>query len=511
MILNSKKQLKPKDYPIAWTEDYFCKDDTNIRDAAAKSTIWLFSEKFVERVIRLIFMAVFARLLSPVDFGLVATANVFLDAVGNFGNFGFGTAIIQKKEVNRVYLSTAFWFNSGLSIVLCICCLITSPLASAYFRNDAVKYVIAVMSFSFIFQGFSNVHQSILSKRLQFDKIAKFKLFGSVFSRLLTLSYALLVQANYWALVIGNLSVSLIAMISRYYYTRWRPLFVFDKNAFKDMFSFGINLFFHGILNFFAANVDYLIVGRRLGVDVLGIYLFAYTIPHVILREFSVILMQVLFPVLSKIKEDKERFQRGYLKCVRFVSMISFPVCMGMMVTADHFILVLYGQKWEAAIIPFKILCFSGMAKSILTSMGAIYKAKGRPGIELKWNIVFFPFIVVCVYIGSYYGLIGVAVGMTVTSYLHFFTLWRALCLAEIRLRSFFDALKTALAGTGIMVLTVHYFGKLWLSQFDTTHIVTLSILVVVGVTSYGGYMLMFAREDILELFNMLKKGLKKT
>ena len=505
-----KNTYSEKNYPAAWTENYFRQDDSSLKAAAAKSTIWLFSQTFAERFIRLFFTAILARLLTPKDFGLMGTAALVLGLVRRFGNFGFGTAIIQKKDVNRVYLSTAFWFNSGLGIFLWLCCMGLSPLASVYFKNDAVKYVVAVMSFSFIFQGFSNVHQSILAKELRFDKIAIFTFFGTIFSRTLILCYALMVQANYWALVIGDLSVSVIAMVSRYYYTRWRPYLVFDKNAFKDMFNFGKSIFLHGILDYFTANVDYLIVGRRLGVDILGIYLFAYTIPHVILSEFSMVLMQVLFPVLSKIKDDKERFKRGYLKCLSFVSLVSFPVCMGMMVSADHFIMVLYGKKWEAAIIPFRILCFSGMAKSILTTMGAIYKSKGRPDIELKWNAAFFPVIVVCVFIGSYYGLIGVAIGMTVTSYLHFITLWRALHLAEIRIKSFISAIKIATVGTGFMVMNVYYFNRLFLSRYDFAHIVSLSILFAVGVTVYGGYLLIFARANLFELVDMVKNGLRK-
>lgn len=509
-MFNLKNHIQPKDYPASWTENYFRQDDRNLMEVAAKSTIWLFSQKFVTRMIRLLVTAVFARLFTPADFGLLGTASLFLGFAMTFGNFGFGSAIVQKKEVSRVYLSTAFWFNSLLAVFLCLCCIAGSPLASIYFRNDAVKNVIVLMSFSFIFQGVSTVHQSILSKELQFDKMAKYTFFGLIFSRVIIVIYALLVQLNYWALVIGELSTNAVAMFYRYYYTRWRPNFVFNKNDFKDMFNFGKNIFFHGILNYFAANVDYLIVGRRLGVDILGVYLFAYSIPHVILKEFSMVLMTILFPVLSKIQDDKERFKRGYLKCISLVSLVSFPVCMGMMVTGDHFIMVLYGQKWQAAIIPFQILCFSGLAKSILTSMGVIFKSKGRPDIELKWNIFFFPVIVVCVYIGSYYGLVGVAVGMTVTSYLHFVTLWRALHLAEIRIKSFFIAIKAAMTGTGLMVLSVYCFNRFYLSQYDFSDILSLSILTAVGVTVYAGYLLLFARGNLFELMDMLKKGLRK-
>ena len=183
-MFNLKNHIQPKAYPASWTENYFQQDDSNLKAVAAKSTIWLFSQKFAERMIRLLFTAVLARLLTPADFGLLGTASVFLGLAGTLGNFGFGTAIVQKKEVNRVYLSTAFWFNSGLGIFLWLCCIAGSPLASAYFRNDAVKYVVILMSFSFIFQGFSNVHQSILSKQLQFDKMAKYTFFGTIFSRL---------------------------------------------------------------------------------------------------------------------------------------------------------------------------------------------------------------------------------------------------------------------------------------------------------------------------------------
>ena len=153
---------------------------------------------------------------------------------------------------------------------------------------------------------------------------------------------------------------------------------------------------------------------------------------------------------------------------------------------------------------------FFRYGKAILTSMGAIYKSKGRPDIELKWNIFFFPVIVVCVYIGS---LLRAHRGghrhdgHQLSAFLY---IWRALHLAEISIKSFLNALKIAMTGTGLMVLSVYCFNRFYLSQYDYTHILSLSILTAVGVTVYGGYLLLFARENIFELMDMVKKGLRK-
>lgn len=508
---NTKPNHKHQRYPLEWTKDFFKTDAGDLSASATRATLWLFLEKLADRLTRLIFTAIFARLLTPKDFGLVGAAGLLLGIVRTLGNFGFQSAIIQKKEINHIYLSTAFWFNTIVGVILWIFILALSPLSVWYFNDADVKNVLIVISFSFIFNGLSNVHGTIWIKDLKFGRLAALDFFSNFSARIIILLYALIIKANYWALVIGDLSVSAINMATRYYYNKWRPSLIFDRDAFRHMFHYGKNIFFFGILNYFTANVDYLIVGRRLGVDILGIYFIAYSIPHVVVREFSQVLMKVLFPVLSKVQDDEERFKNGYLKCIKFISMISFPTCMGMMITGEYFIRVLYGQKWEAAIIPFKILCFSGMAKSLLTTMGSIYRSKGRPDMELRWNLIFSPIIISAVLIGSYFGLTGVTIAMAVTSYLSFVTLWRAFHLANIRFKWFIRSIRPAMTGTILMLASVFFFNHYILQGRNLSNFACLLLLTVLGSCVYGAYMIAFSRENVLELINMIKKGTKRS
>jgi len=505
-----KYKLKKKDYPELWTQPYFPEDKSELSETAARSSIWVFSGTLISRAVQIFVTAILARILFPEDFGIVGMAGMIIGVVGLFGNFGFGDAIVYKKHVNQIYLSTAFWFKIASSIALCFVCILLSPLSKIFLKNQHLPDVVAVMSIFFIIDSLGGVNQFILTKKIWFDKIAMTGFFSMVIGRASALISIILFQAGFWGLVIGKFSNSVAATAFRYIFTRWRPSFVFDIGALKDMFRYGKNLFFNGFVNYLQANIDYFIVGGRLGMENLGLYMFAYTIPHVVLKEFSQVLVRILFPILCKVNDDHERFNRGYLKTVRLISIISFPTCMGMMSVGNHFIPVLYGDRWLPAIIPFQILCFSGLSKSILTTMGSIFKAKGRPDIELKWNAIFFPIITISVFIGSYFELIGVAFAMTLTSYFSFITMWVCLRLAGIKFRSFLYALAPTFLGSALMSLIVIYLNFYVLSKFGLSHLASLIILTLIGIIIYGIYVLSFCRANILELIHFIKGGIKK-
>src|SRR5579862_1223325 len=60
-----------------------------------------------------------ARLLDPHIFGLVAIAGVYVAFVQVFVNQGFGTAIVQRKDLEHEHVDSAFWINMVTALALC--------------------------------------------------------------------------------------------------------------------------------------------------------------------------------------------------------------------------------------------------------------------------------------------------------------------------------------------------------------------------------------------------------
>ncbi|MEW6571477.1 MAG: MOP flippase family protein [Nitrospirota bacterium] len=514
--MNNRNHLFPrfltekKVYPAKLTQPYFAEDAQSLSARASNSTIWSFSKKVGESGIGLLTIAVVARVLFPADFGLVAMATLTMGIVGLFQDYGLGAAIIYKKDVDRVDLSTVFWLNLSVSIVLYVICILISPLAEMYFKNENISPIINIIALNFIIGGMGSVNNTILNKQLRFRELAYAGFSSALMACIVTLSSVVIFGLGYWGLIFGALSGSLTATFLKYYFTRWYPQLVFDIQRLKGMFNYGKNIFFQRILYYFASNIDYFIIGRIIGVAALGIYRFAYSIPHKILTDFSLTLSSILFPTLCKVTDEPERFKRGYLKAIKYISFISFPAMTGLFSVADHFINVIYSERYIQAVIPMKILCFSGMSRSILATMGSIFNSKGRPDIELKWNLSVFPVIIITVYIGSQFGLNGVALAMTLTAQFSFIAAWLSMRLAKIKFTSYLGALSPAFAGSILVLIVVVFMSEYGLPKFHLDHISSLIILVAVGVFTYISYLFMFFRSDALEFINFVKGGIKK-
>ena len=112
-------------------------------------------------------------------------------------------------------------------------------------------------------------------------------------------------------------------------------------------------------------------------------------------------------------QDDLPAFKKGYLKAVKYISLLTFPILAGLAVFAREFIMVLLGEKWIEMTMPLIILTPMAMLKSVGTIKGSVLMAVGRPDIELKWNLVYLAPLVGVVYWGAQYGLTGVATAFT--------------------------------------------------------------------------------------------------
>ena len=224
---------------------------------------------------------------------------------------------------------------------------------------------------------------------------------------------AVFTDLGYWALVIAMLvqlivNESIIFMVSK-----WRPKFIFSKESFSYLFRFGINGLGFSVTNYLRQNLDYLLVGRLLGTYTLGLYEFAYRIPHLIQNRISRPVGSVVFPSFSKIQDDNRALVRGYCRVVKYVSLISFPLLFGLAAVAHLAVPIVWGDQWLPIITPLRLLCLCAALRIAVQPLGAVFNCKNRPDLPFKissLSLVWTAFVVGG--LGFYYGVNGVALGM---------------------------------------------------------------------------------------------------
>lgn len=464
-------------------------------------------------------MIVLARLLNPEDFGTVALSDVFLGFAFLFADLGMGPAIIQRKEIDESYLSTCFWVSviTGIGIMLLLWS--AAPFIAAFYEREILRSVIMFSSITFLLGAFTSIHKTILTKKLEFDKIAYINIASKIISAVASIGIAFL-GFGVWSLVLGGVVAHALIIPFAWRLEKWRPRFLFSKKCFTDMFGFSSNLLAFNFFNYFARNFDNLIIGRVLGAEMLGYYSLAYNVMLKPLQYISWSVGNVLFPALSSLQENTERVRSAYIKIVRSVSLVTFPMMFGLMIVSREFILTFYGDKWEPVIIPLQILCVVGAMQSIGTTVGVVFNSQGRSDLQLKWGVFASSVYVVAFLIGVKFGLIGlillyVAVGIPMWPLSHAI----ANRLIGLDMKTFLKSMLPAAAASGLMLLALTLLKMFYIQSLNLKTYFALMILILLGGVFYAVFLhLLFKVPEVEDLkhflnrkiLNRLKPAMKK-
>ncbi|OAG27007.1 lipopolysaccharide biosynthesis protein [Thermodesulfatator autotrophicus] len=381
---------------------------------AGRAAIWQVAGGGWQTLVRLGASVYLARALKPSDFGLFGMALLYQQLIVTALSMGFGTGLIVKKDITQEDLSTSFWLSCITRTIIFLAVFLTAPLAAMFWKEPRVEPIIRVIAFTLLLQIIGMIPQTLATKNLEFKKLNIIRAVAIVLESGTAIILVALTNLTYWALVIGMMLNAAFYNFVLWFSTGcWRPKFIFHREAFKYLFRFGVYTWLFGITNYLKQNVDYFIVGRLLGTYKLGLYEFAYRLPHLVIERVASPVGGVVFPALSKVQSDSEKIFNGYLKAVKFVALVTFPMLFGLIAIADILVPVIWGSQWLPIIIPLQILSLCAVLRCLFQYMGAIFYCKNRPDLPFKISfITLFIAIIFISFMGYFYGLIGVAIGM---------------------------------------------------------------------------------------------------
>ena len=362
-----------------------------------------------KQITQFIVTAILARLLSPDDFGLVAMATVFTNLATIFADSGISGSLVQKQDCTERHYSSAFWLNIIVGLLLTIILILSAPLIAAFYKKPELKHILTVISFNFVLSSFTLIQSAILSKKLEFKKLAIRDISALFGSGLIGVGMAYS-GFGVWSIVCQILSFTLFNAILLWGLSPWRPKFEFAKSDIKDIFHFSSHLTGSNIVNYFARNIDKLLIGKFLGAQALGYYSLAYKIMLYPLENITTVLTKVMFPVLSSIQDRIDKVRKTYLVIIKTISLITFPMMSCLFILTAEIIAVFLGDKWTPIIPILKIFCLTGAIQSIGSPIGIILFSQGKAELQFKLGILGSLSAAITILIGLNFGITGVAV-----------------------------------------------------------------------------------------------------
>ncbi|GKT08607.1 lipopolysaccharide biosynthesis protein [Desulforhabdus sp. TSK] len=447
----------------------------------------------VQFLLRIASTVVLARLLTPVDYGLVGMVTVVVNFAAMFKTAGLSMATVQREEITHEQISTLFWLNVLISVGLGLCILAASPLIGWFYSKPELTTVTAALSLSFILSGLTIQHQALQRRHMRFGTLASIQIVSQIITLIVTIGLALL-GWRYWALVGGTLANALAGSLLTFLFCPWIPGRMHRGTGVRNMLKFGGHVTAFNFINYFSRNADNILIGRFIGADALGLYSRAYNLFLMPISQIRSPINDVSVPALCAIRNDHESYRNYYRKIIFIIAALSMPLVGFMLVFANNIILLMLGKQWLGAVDVFQVLAAVGFIQA------AVQAGTALPLLSMGFSRRYFHFgivqsvvTVLGIVVGLHWGIVGVAAGYGISFCLLIpFTVAWCLKGTPVTIRDGMLAIYSPALATLIMVAFMIWLKGLVLHDvnvFDLSLYANLRVIIlsgIAGMTIYG-------------------------
>src|SRR5215208_2599130 len=366
------------------------KSTSSLTQKTVRGVFWSYLSFLGGKGLNFVSTIILARLLLPEQFGLIGYCLVVIQYVDIINSAGINTALVARRERLQEAANAAFVANLLFGAVcFAIVWLIAEPV-SIFFKSPEIIPFFRVLGLSLPLTGLGMVPDAMLKREMKFQTILIADVSRNFMKGAISVGMALM-GFGVWSLVWGQVLGVLTGSILSWILAGWRPTWHFHPEATRTIAFFGYHIILLETAGALRNNVDYLLVGRILGAAALGYYTMAYRIPELLIRSLNYVLGSVSLSALALTQSEPGKMQAFYFGYIRFLSMFTFPVSVGLAFTSQVFIPLFLSEKWGPAIIPTALIALALGVASLGYVPGVLYKAISRPDILNKLALIKVP------------------------------------------------------------------------------------------------------------------------
>ncbi len=360
---------------------------------------------------------VLARLLSPLEFGLIAILVVFYEVGRQVIDGGLGLSIIREKEADDRDFSTVFYASVVMAIAFYGFLFAIAPFVARFYEEPILEPLLRVYGLMVPVSAFTVIQRSIMLKRVQFKRLALMRVPGHILGAALGITMAWQ-GFGVWSIVAYHFSRDLIMAIFFWIASSWHPSLTFDKLRFRHHYSFGYKLMFTSLLGTLSRELYSLVIGKQFSVETLGQYRRSKVLVQFPSMALGGVIQDVTYPLLSRMQDNPERLARSFRSLVRSVSFVSMPMMATLIVTAGPLIELVLGTQWLGAVPIFQVLCVSGAVIPLHAVMRNLLNVFGRSDLALRLAVLTLCASGVVLVIGVLFGFYALLWGSVSVAYL---------------------------------------------------------------------------------------------
>jgi len=402
---------------------------------------------------------VMARLLLPEDYGIVAMGMLVVGLIQTFLDFGATTALLRKAEISKAEINAAWTLKLIQSISAATILLLISPIASDFYAESNLTYILWTFSACILLAGLTNISPTLAQREFKFEFNFKIDIYAKLASVVVTLITGIILR-DYRALVMGIATGYFAPLILSYVWHPYRP--AWDTEKLSEVWSVSKWILFSNIGSFTLRKGDELIASRIGTTHEYGLYNVGSDFGQLPVGEIGPAMMQALMPVLATIQNDVERTRLAVIKTLSAVSTVIWPIGVGFAAVAPQAIELVLGAKWLSAIpitIAYALISILRTTQDPLSTLMVIF-AHIKAASNLVW-IEFFVFVLAALLLVPNYHIIGLVVARLCSSLLSTITsIWLANRTCGLSIKAVFFAIARPALGAALMYMLVTYYSR---------------------------------------------------
>lgn len=382
----------------------------SLKKKAIDGVFWSGVRKLALNGIEFVLGIILARLLTPAEFGMVATIMIVISISEVFVNSGFQQAIIRKQDCTESDYSTAFFFNFAVGVLFFIIIFFSAGWLSVFFKNTELKPIIQVLGIGLIINSLSFTQNAQLSRKIDFKTLTKISVIATTTSGIIAIVMAF-AGFGVWSLVAKFILRLGFRSLLLWYWNKWRPGLIFSRSSFRELFGFGSRLLASGLIVKLFQNLNYFVIAKFFSSEDLGFYTRAELFKNWLGGNVAATITAVGYPTLAQVQDNRERTRHIFIEMFKSTAFVIVILMAGLFATSEALVVSLLGEQWRPSVELLQLFCFLGVIQPLNSMNINILNVVGRSDLYLRLQIISESIAFPTIFLGIFFGIKALIIG----------------------------------------------------------------------------------------------------
>jgi O-antigen/teichoic acid export membrane protein len=460
---------------------------------------WEGATKLIGQILSWVGTVWVARLLTPEDYGIVAVSGVFIGLMAIISDMGLTAGLINKKEINRTEISGVFWFSLVIALVLVLLLFFMAPIIESAYQMPGLTELLMASSVVLVLSSLRCIPVALVMRNMDYKFTALVDMAGAFFQIVTTVMLAYLGYGA-WSLIIGSIVMQLVVLIAYFPLLRQQfPLYFYIRwNDVAGVIIYGGKIMSSRIVAYLTSSSPTFFSGLIVGQKETGQYSLANTIAKVPLDKVGAIFNRIIFPSISRIKEDMAYSKTVYFKLHRTLLTISIPILLGTFLVSEDLVLVLFTDKWNAIVPILQLMCFINLLRVSMMIVPPLLEGLGMPEVVLRYNFLSVTLMPIACVVGLQWGIQGMIMAwFFVYPVTYLYLINKLASILSFSLFEYIVSFQSVLFASASMVTVLLFIHELLSAWLPLLRLLTMAII---GAVVYLAVFFLFFRHEVIEV-----------